>query len=32
MHSRWIQELKWPEIADYLEQSDIALIPVGATE
>ena len=32
MHSRWIQELKWAEIADYLEQCDIALIPVGATE
>ena len=32
MQSRWIQELKWPEIAAYLERSDIALIPVGATE
>lgn len=32
MQSRWIHELKWPEIAEYLERSDIALIPVGATE
>ncbi|NKB58706.1 MAG: hypothetical protein GKS00_20445 [Alphaproteobacteria bacterium] len=32
MQSRWIHELKWPEIADYLKRSDIALIPVGATE
>jgi len=32
MQTRWIQELKWPEIAAYLERSDIALIPVGATE
>lgn len=32
MNSRWIHELKWPDIADYLERSDVALIPVGATE
>ena len=30
--SNWIHELKWPEIAEYLEHSDIALIPIGATE
>ena len=32
MKTRWIHELKWPEIAEYLKRSDIALIPVGATE
>ena len=32
MNSRWIHELKWPDIAAYLERSDVALIPVGATE
>lgn len=30
--SHWIHEMKWPEIADYLQRSDIALIPIGATE
>jgi len=30
--THWIHELKWPEIAAYLERSDIALIPIGATE
>ncbi len=30
--SHWIHELKWPDIAAYLEHSDIALIPIGATE
>ncbi|MEQ1934784.1 MAG: creatininase family protein, partial [Fimbriimonadaceae bacterium] len=29
---KWIHELTWPEIAQYLETSDIALVPIGATE
>jgi creatinine amidohydrolase len=28
----WIQELRWPEIEAYLENDDVALIPIGATE
>ena len=30
--SRWIQELTWPDVAEYLERGDTALVPVGATE
>ena len=30
--SRWIQEMTWQEIQDYLAQECIAIIPVGATE
>ncbi len=28
----WLQELRWPEIADHLERDDVVLVPVGATE
>jgi len=28
----WMHEMAWPDIAVYLERSDIALIPIGATE
>lgn len=27
-----IQDLKWSEVEDYLEENDIALLPVGSTE
>lgn len=30
--SYWLQEMKWPEVAEYLEHDDIALIPVGSVE
>ena len=30
--SVWLHERAWPSIAAYLEQCDIALVPVGATE
>lgn len=30
--TRWIHELRWPEIADYLKHESIVLIPIGATE
>lgn len=30
--SRWIHEMKWPEVAEYLKSNDTALIPVGSTE
>lgn len=30
--SRWIQEMTWPDIAEYLERGDTVLVPVGATE
>jgi creatinine amidohydrolase len=30
--SRWIHEMKWPEVAEYLESNDTVLIPVGSTE
>lgn len=32
MRTRWIHELRWPEIADYLKRESIVLIPIGATE
>ena len=30
--SRWIQELTWPDVEEYLKRGDTALVPVGATE
>lgn len=30
--SVWMQDLRWQEVADYLEHDKIALIPVGSTE
>lgn len=30
--SPWLHELKWPDIAEYLETNDIVLVPIGATE
>ncbi len=30
--SRWIQELTWPDVGDYLDRGDTVLVPVGATE
>ncbi|MEE9275952.1 MAG: creatininase family protein [bacterium] len=30
--SRWIHELTWPDVAEYLERGDTALLPVGAVE
>lgn len=32
MRTVWLHDLRWPEIAEYLETSDIALVPIGATE
>ncbi len=29
---RWIQELTWPDVEEYLKRGDTALVPVGATE
>lgn len=28
----WLQDLRWPEISEYLKSSDVVLVPVGATE
>ncbi|PZR67214.1 MAG: creatininase [Candidatus Dormiibacter spiritus] len=28
----WFYERRWPEIAEYLERDDVALLPVGSTE
>ena len=30
--TRWIHEMPWTAIEDYLEGDDIALLPIGATE
>lgn len=30
--SVWVQDLTWQEVADYLRQERIALVPVGSTE
>ena len=30
--SVWIQELTWPEVAEYLRDNDIAIVPIGSTE
>ena len=32
LRSVWLHELRWPEIKAYLETSDVALVPIGATE
>lgn len=32
MRTRWIHELRWPEVEGYLKRDTIALIPIGATE
>jgi len=32
LRSVWLQELRWPEVKAYLETSDVALVPIGATE
>ena len=31
-NSVWIHEKTWPEIAEYLKQNDIVLVPIGSTE
>ena len=28
----WLQEMRWPEVREYLAKKDIILIPVGSTE
>lgn len=28
----WLQDMRWPEVAEYLEQRQIILIPAGSTE
>jgi len=28
----WLHERRWPEIKEYLERDDVALVPVGSTE
>ena len=30
--SPWLQELTWPEIAEYLQSERIVLVPIGSTE
>lgn len=32
MQSVWINELTWEDVAEYLKEGDIAIIPVGSTE
>lgn len=32
LRSIWLHELRWPEVKSYLETSDVALVPIGATE
>ncbi|CCB63478.1 creatininase family protein [Hyphomicrobium sp. MC1] len=32
MKSVWLHELRWPDIEAYLEDQDVALVPIGATE
>src|SRR5262245_6235191 len=32
LRSVWLHELRWPEVKAYLETSDVALVPIGATE
>lgn len=29
---KWLHEMKWPEIKDYLEKDDVILLPVGSVE
>jgi creatinine amidohydrolase len=30
--SRWIHQMSWPQIAEFLKRSDTVLVPIGATE
>lgn len=30
--SNWLHELKWPEVAEYLQSNDTVLVPVGSIE
>ncbi|MHB1006832.1 MAG: creatininase family protein [Chloroflexota bacterium] len=30
--ARWLHEMKWPEVAEYLKTEDTVLIPAGTTE
>ena len=30
--SVWIHELTWPDIAEYLKEQDVVMVPIGATE
>jgi len=32
MRKYWLQEMSWPEVAEALKRTDIALIPIGSTE
>ena len=32
MSALWLQEMKWPDVADYLKEDDRVMIPVGSTE
>jgi creatinine amidohydrolase len=32
MSSVWLHELTWPDIAEYLENQNIVMVPIGATE
>ncbi len=32
LKSIWMQDLTWEEIAEYLEQEDIVIVPIGSTE
>ncbi|WP_434511738.1 creatininase family protein [Desulfitobacterium sp. AusDCA] len=32
LRSVWLQELTWEDVADYLKDNDIAILPVGSTE
>lgn len=28
----WLHEMKWPDVKEYLEESDLILLPIGSTE
>lgn len=32
MNTIWLQELKWPQVRDYLSRKQVILLPVGSTE
>ena len=32
IRTRWLHELRWPEIENYLANDDVVLVPIGATE
>src|SRR5262249_32300845 len=32
LRSVWLHNLRWPEVKAYLENSDVVLVPIGATE